>query len=85
VPDRAPAGAEAGSRRARPHPLLGDAALRTALALPISRRALTRNLLDTLGRMSLGPVTRARATADTARRAASYDTAKARRHFNALR
>jgi peptide/nickel transport system substrate-binding protein len=60
-----------------PHPLFGDRGLRRALAMAVDRRAIVANVLDTLGYVALGPVTRAQATADTTLLAPAYDPAAA--------
>lgn len=78
-------GRAAGRRAARPapHPLFGDARVRRALAMSVDRVALTRNLLGDGGAPSLGPVTRALATADTTRPGIAYDRVAAERLFDA--
>lgn len=65
--------------RPGPHPLFGDARVRRALAMSVDRVALTRNLLGDAGFPSLGPVTRAMATADTTLSAIPYDPVAAER------
>jgi peptide/nickel transport system substrate-binding protein len=49
----------------RAHALFGDPRLRRAVALAVDRSAIVRNVLGTLGRPGIGPVTRALSTADT--------------------
>jgi peptide/nickel transport system substrate-binding protein len=49
----------------RPHPLFGDRELRRALTMAVDRRAMVRNVFDTLGLVGIGPITRSLATADT--------------------
>lgn len=65
-----------GSRR-QLHPVLGDAAVRRALALGVDRRAIARNVFDTLAYPGIGPVVRAQWTADTAITLLPYDVAAA--------
>ena len=43
----------------KPHPVLGDVLVRRALTMAVDRVALVRNVLDSLGRVSLGPAPRA--------------------------
>jgi peptide/nickel transport system substrate-binding protein len=75
-----------GTRRASAgaHPALADRALRRALAKSVDRRALARNLLDSLGYVSPGPVTRGQATFDSTLRAPAYDPAAAQRLLDSL-
>jgi len=68
----------------RPHPLFGDRALRRALSMAVDRRAMIRNVADTLGYPALGPLTRAQATADTTMPALPYDPAAASRSLDSL-
>ncbi len=48
-----------------PHPIFGDRETRRALVMAIDRRALVRNVFDTLGLVAHGPATRILATSDT--------------------
>lgn len=73
-----------GGAAARPHPLFGDRALRRALTMALDRRAMVRNVFDTLGTVALGPFTRAQATADTAVRQLPFDPAAAARALDSL-
>lgn len=75
-------GAPAGS--GRPHPLFADRALRRALAAALDRRTMVRNVFDTLAMVSLGPFTRAQATADTTVAQPVFDPAGAARALDAL-
>ncbi|GJG86286.1 ABC transporter substrate-binding protein [Gemmatimonadetes bacterium T265] len=73
-----------GATPARPHPVFGDRALRRALAAALDRRTMVRNVFDTLGAVSLGPFTRAQASADTTIVQPVYDPAGAARALDAL-
>ena len=70
--------------RARPHPLFGDRALRRALTMGVDRRRIVQNVLDSLGAVSIGPVTRALAMADTTIPQIPYDLGGARRILDSL-
>ena len=48
-----------------PHPIFGDRETRRALVMAIDRKALVRNVFDTLGLVAHGPATRILATSDT--------------------
>lgn len=67
----------------RPHPVLGDRALRRALVMSVDRAALVRNVFDTLGLVAHGPVTRLLPTSDTTI-GLPYDTAHAARALDSL-
>lgn len=69
---------------ARPHPLLADRGLRTALAMAIDRRAMLANVYDTLAWLAAGPFTRAIATADTTVPHVPFDSAGADRMLDSL-
>jgi peptide/nickel transport system substrate-binding protein len=72
-------------RPARGRPVLfADRAMRVALSSAIDRAAVVRNALDSLGRVALGPVTRADATVDTTVRGIAYDTAATSRSLDSL-
>jgi peptide/nickel transport system substrate-binding protein len=62
---------------ARPHPVLGDARVRRALAMALDRESMVRNVLDTLAFVAQGPFSRSSPAADTALRAWPYDTGQA--------
>lgn len=68
----------------RPHPLFGDANLRRALAMAIDRRALLKNVYDTLAWLGSGPVSRMTATADTMIRMLPFDSTGADRLLDSL-
>lgn len=72
------------ANRARVHPLLGDVALRRALTLAVDRPAIVKNVFDTLAYLSIGPVTRAQWTADTAIAMPSHDLARAKAMLDSL-
>lgn len=69
--------------RSRPS-LFADRALRVALSAAVDRAAVVRNALDSLGRVAIGPVTRADPTADTTLRQIAFDTVAAARALDAL-
>lgn len=62
----------------RPHPLFGDRAVRRALSMAVDRRAMLRNVFDTLGQASYGPFPVRLPVADTTLPQIPYDTAAAR-------
>lgn len=61
----------------RPHPILGDARLRRALALATDRSAIVHNVFDTLAFVGSGPFVRAQWTADTTVATVPFDRAAA--------
>jgi hypothetical protein len=61
-----------------------DRAARVALTQAIDRAAVVTNVLGPLGRVALGPFTRAQATADTTLRQIAYDPAAAARALDSL-
>jgi peptide/nickel transport system substrate-binding protein len=63
-------------KRAQPHPLFRDRALRRAIAMSIDRHALVRSVLDTLGFVAVGPTVRAFPTTDTAVSQIPFDSAR---------
>jgi peptide/nickel transport system substrate-binding protein len=62
----------------QPHPLFGDRTVRRALAMAIDRRAMLRNVFDTLGHPLYGPFPHTIAAADTTLPQIPYDTVRAR-------
>jgi peptide/nickel transport system substrate-binding protein len=62
----------------RPHPIFGDRAVRRALTMATDRRAMLRNVFDTMGVYSYGPFPRALTVLDTLLPQIPYDTLKAR-------
>jgi peptide/nickel transport system substrate-binding protein len=67
-----------------PHPVLGDAALRRALALATDRATLIRAVLGELGAPGLGPFVRAQFFADTTTEPVPFDRAAAARLLDSL-
>ncbi len=63
---------------------MGDVALRRALTLAIDRPAIVKNVFDTLAYLSIGPVTRAQWTADTAIAMPTHDLAAAKALLDSL-
>jgi peptide/nickel transport system substrate-binding protein len=61
---------------ARPHPVFSDRNVRRALVMSVDRKALVKNVFDTLAIVGRGPFTRAIATSDTAS-GLPYDTVAA--------
>jgi peptide/nickel transport system substrate-binding protein len=68
----------------RPHPLLGERGARRALTMATDRRGIIRNLLDSLGVLSLGPFTRMQWSADTTLAQIGFDTTGAKRILDSL-
>ena len=64
------------AKRSRPHPLFGDRTLRRAIAMSIDRNALVKSVLDTLGRVPVGPTVRAFPTTDTLVSQIAFDSAR---------
>jgi len=71
-------------KSARPHPLFGDRALRRALTMAVDRKAIVRNVFDTLGAVALGPYTRAQFTADSTIPQIPFDLDGAKRALDSL-
>ena len=61
-----------------------DLALRKALSASVDRSAVVQNALDSLGRVALGPFTRAEAMADTTIPGITFDTVTAARTLDSL-
>lgn len=68
----------------RPHRLFADRELRAALTMALDRRAIVRNVLDTIGSVPAGPFPRGWATADTTMPGLPYDSAAAVRLLDSL-
>jgi peptide/nickel transport system substrate-binding protein len=67
-----------------PHPVLGDVRLRRALAMGLDRQSMVRSVLDTAGRVLLGPFVRAQWSADTTISQIPFDRAAASRLLDSL-
>ena len=65
-------------RGARPHPIFGDAAVRRALSMAVDRRAMLRNVFDTVGKLAYGPFAQSQSIADTTLRLPLHDVARAK-------
>lgn len=61
----------------RPHPIVGDARVRRALALGTDRTAIVRNIFDTLAYVGNGPFVRAQWTADSTVESTRFDRSAA--------
>ena len=61
-----------------PHPIFGDRNVRRALTMAVDRRALLKNVFDSLGQMLYGPFPHLLAVADTTLPQIPYDTAHAK-------
>jgi peptide/nickel transport system substrate-binding protein len=66
------------------HPLFGDRELRRALAMSLDRQALVKSMLDTLGRVALGPTVRAFPTTDPGVSQIPFDSARGRAILDSL-
>jgi peptide/nickel transport system substrate-binding protein len=62
----------------QPHPIFGDRAVRRALTMAVDRRAMLRNVFDTVGVPLYGPFPRSMPVADTTLPQLPYDTLEAR-------
>ncbi len=62
----------------RPNPIFGERAVRRALTMAIDRRAMLKNVFDTIGIPLYGPFPRAINVADTTLPQLPYDTTKAK-------
>ena len=65
------------SHHAAPHPLFGDVRMRRAISMALDRRAMLRNVFDSVGRLGHGPFPSSLPTADTTLRVPAYDGAHA--------
>lgn len=61
-----------------PHPIFKERAVRRALTMAVDRRAMLKNVFDTLASIAYGPFPHALPVADTTLPQIQYDTAKAR-------
>jgi peptide/nickel transport system substrate-binding protein len=66
------------AHRGQPHPIFGDRAVRRALTMAVDRRAMLKNVFDTLGMALYGPFPHAMPVADTTLPQLPYDTLRAR-------
>ena len=62
----------------RPNPIFGERAVRRALTMAVDRKAMLKNVFDTIGRPLYGPFPSALPVADTTLPQIPYDTLKAR-------
>ena len=62
----------------QPHPIFGERAVRRALSMAVDRRAMLKNVFDTLGQPLYGPFPPSVAAADTTLPQIPFDTVKAR-------
>jgi peptide/nickel transport system substrate-binding protein len=68
----------------RPHALFGDRDLRRALAMGLDRKALLKNVYDSLGYLGSGPFSRQIAKSDTTLAMVPYDSAGSSRLLDSL-
>jgi peptide/nickel transport system substrate-binding protein len=61
----------------RPHPIFAEHGVRRALSMAVDRRAMLRNVFDTVGKISYGPFPRSLGVADTTLALPPYDVARA--------
>jgi peptide/nickel transport system substrate-binding protein len=61
----------------QPHPLFGERAVRRALTMAIDRRAMLKNVFDSVGQLLYGPFPHGVSVADTTLPQLPYDTTKA--------
>ncbi|MEO7455614.1 MAG: peptide ABC transporter substrate-binding protein [Gemmatimonadaceae bacterium] len=62
----------------RPHPIFGERAVRRALSMAVDRKAMLKNVFDTLGIPLYGPFPRSLNVSDTTLPQLPYDTVKAK-------
>jgi peptide/nickel transport system substrate-binding protein len=60
-----------------PHPVLGDAGVRRALAMALDRRAMLQNVFEGNGRLAMGPFSSMQWSADSTLRQPTFDRAGA--------
>ena len=68
----------------RPHPVLGDRAVRRALTQALDRPAMVRNVFGDAAALGVGPFTRASSSADTTIAQIAHDPAAAARALDSL-
>jgi peptide/nickel transport system substrate-binding protein len=61
----------------KPHPILDNLAIRTALAMALDRAAMVRSVFDSLAVPSVGPMARSQSLADSAIAQPAFDTVRA--------
>lgn len=66
------------ANRARPHPVLGDVAVRRALAMATNRERIVRTVYDSIGSVAIGPAPRVFVPDDSLLRQIPYDVSAAR-------
>ncbi len=62
----------------QPHPIFADRAVRRALTMAVDRRAMLKNVFDTIGVLLYGPFPQGVLVADTTLPQIAYDTTKAK-------
>lgn len=62
----------------RPHPIFGERAVRRALSMAVDRRAMLKNVFDTIAAFGYGPFPHSVSVADTTLPQLAYDTTKAK-------
>ncbi|MEP6621825.1 MAG: peptide ABC transporter substrate-binding protein [bacterium] len=62
----------------RPHPIFSERAVRRALSMAVDRRAMLKNVFDTMATFGFGPFPHTVSVADTTLPQIPYDTAKAK-------
>lgn len=70
--------------KARPHPVLGDRNVRRALTMAVDRRAMVKNVFDSLAIPAIGPVPSGLSTADTTLQQIPFDVEGAKRLLDSL-
>lgn len=68
----------------RPHPLFGNRELRRALSMAVDRKAMAKNVLDSLGVAGIGPLTTAQWSADNSIAQIPFDSSAAARTLDSL-
>ena len=68
----------------RPHPVFGNRELRRALSMAVDRKAMVKNVLDSLGVAGMGPLSHAQWSADTSVSQIPFDTTAAARALDSL-
>ncbi|MFN2398383.1 MAG: peptide ABC transporter substrate-binding protein [Gemmatimonadaceae bacterium] len=68
----------------RPHPIFGNREVRRALTMAVDRQRLVSNVLDSLGRVGVGPFVRAQGMTDTTIAQIPFDLEGAKRLLDSL-